>query len=186
MEQCSHRICVWGALFRVFQGLAVPIKWKEIDVPPHNVQIKSDVSLTGLWFILSVSNNLFSNLPTFLFTNFNGRRVVWLAAVTTGLQSWKKCVGTLLSQFCLVNFSSLLCHWRAKFECWYFILFCTWRSSLYGNYIPPLPYQTMLRGLACGLETWSRSTLYKGGGEGWYQIDDCKVSQHFFPNGLDN
>ncbi len=40
--------------------------------------------------------------------------------------------------------------------------FCTWRSSLYGNYITQLPHQTMLRDVACGLKTWSRSTLYKG------------------------
>ncbi len=45
---------------------------------------------------------------------------------------------------------------------------------------PSFPTHTMLRHVACGLETWSRSTLYKRG-RGMISIDALEVSQDFFP-----
>ena len=79
-----------------------------------------------------------------------------------------------------VNFSSLLCHWRAKFECWYLYFFVHGGQAFIKTISLPFPHQTMLRDVAYGLTTWSRSTLYKGG-RGMISIDGCKVSQHFFP-----
>ena len=78
-----------------------------------------------------------------------------------------------------VNFPSLLCRWRAKFECWILYFFVHGGQAFLATISLPFPHQTMLRGVTCALATWSRSTLYKGG-RGMISIDGGKVSQHFF------
>ncbi len=63
------------------------------------------------------------------------------------LQSWKKCVGTLESIFplyCATDERNLNADIYTCF---------TWRSSLYGNYIPLLPPPNNVEDVACGLET---------------------------------
>ena len=63
----------------------------------------------------------------------------------------------------LSQFSSLLFHWCAEFECWYFIFFVHRGQAFMATTFLPFPHQTMLRDVAYDLTTWSQSTLYKGG-----------------------
>ncbi len=47
-----------------------------------------------------------------------------------------------------VNFSSLLCHWCAEFECWYVYFFVHGGQAFMATISLPFPHQTMLRDVA--------------------------------------